>query len=78
MLRHRQSQRRRCRDGVRTRGAVLEHPGAAVVVEELELARPGPGEVLVRLGVSGVCHSDFELMKTGDALRVILDLAEAT
>ena len=28
-------------------------------MQELELAPPGPGEVLVRLGASGVCHSDF-------------------
>ena len=27
-------------------------------VDELELAPPGPGEVLVRLHASGVCHSD--------------------
>ncbi|MGZ8688257.1 MAG: zinc-binding dehydrogenase, partial [Gaiellaceae bacterium] len=26
---------------------------------DLELAPPGPGEVLVRLGASGVCHSDY-------------------
>ncbi len=44
---------------MRIRAAVLERTGADLVVEELELALPGPGEVLVRLGASGVCHSDF-------------------
>jgi len=29
-----------------------------MTVTELELAEPGPGEVLVRLHASGVCHSD--------------------
>ena len=28
-------------------------------MQELDLAPPGPGEVLVRLGASGVCHSDY-------------------
>ncbi len=28
-------------------------------VHELELAPPGPGEVLVRMKTSGVCHSDY-------------------
>lgn len=44
---------------MRIRAAVLERTGGALVVEELELASPGPGEVLVRLGASGVCHSDY-------------------
>jgi S-(hydroxymethyl)glutathione dehydrogenase/alcohol dehydrogenase len=42
-----------------TRAAVLEHVGAPLEVTELELAPPGPGEVLVRLHASGVCHSDL-------------------
>src|SRR5215468_8404963 len=28
-------------------------------MQELDLAAPGPGEVLVRLGASGVCRSDY-------------------
>ena len=44
---------------VRIRAAVLERTGARQAVEELELAPPGPGEVLVRLAASGVCHSDL-------------------
>ena len=34
---------------MRIRAAVLEQTGGALIVEELELAPPGPGEVLVRL-----------------------------
>jgi Zn-dependent alcohol dehydrogenase len=41
-----------------TRAAVLERVGAPLTLAELELAPPGPGEVLVRLHASGVCHSD--------------------
>ena len=42
-----------------TRAAVLERVGAPLVVTELELAPPGPGEVRVRIHASGVCHSDM-------------------
>ena len=44
---------------MRIRAAVLERTGGAHTVQELDLAPPGPGEVLVRLGASGVCHSDL-------------------
>ena len=43
---------------MRIRAAVLERTGGPLTVTELELAEPGPGEVLVRLRASGVCHSD--------------------
>ena len=42
-----------------TRAAVLERVGDPLVVTELDLAPPGPGEVLVRIHASGVCHSDM-------------------
>ena len=44
---------------VRIRGAVLPTTGAPLEVVGLDLAAPGPGEVLVRLHASGVCHSDL-------------------
>ena len=31
-------------------------------IETLDLAAPGPGEVLVRVAAAGVCHSDWHLM----------------
>jgi alcohol dehydrogenase len=43
---------------MKIRAAVLEETGGAFEVQELELAPPGTGEVLVRLKASGVCHSD--------------------
>jgi Zn-dependent alcohol dehydrogenase len=43
---------------VKIRAAVLPETGAALELAELDLANPGPGEVLVRLHASGVCHSD--------------------
>ncbi len=41
------------------RAAVLPRTGSDVEVTDLDLAPPGPAEVLVRLGASGVCHSDL-------------------
>jgi Zn-dependent alcohol dehydrogenase len=38
-------------------------------VEEVELAPPGPGEVLVRLHASGVCHSDYNAVDGTAATR---------
>ena len=31
-------------------------------VETLDLAAPGPGEVLIRMGAAGVCHSDYHVI----------------
>jgi S-(hydroxymethyl)glutathione dehydrogenase/alcohol dehydrogenase len=44
---------------MRMRAAVLERFGEPLVVQEVELAEPGPGEVLVRLVACGVCHTDL-------------------
>jgi S-(hydroxymethyl)glutathione dehydrogenase/alcohol dehydrogenase len=44
---------------MRMRAAVLEEFGAPLVVQEVDLAEPGPGEVLVRLVACGVCHTDM-------------------
>jgi len=43
---------------MRTRAAVLGHPGQPVTTEEVELDPPKAGEVLVRVAAAGVCHSD--------------------
>jgi S-(hydroxymethyl)glutathione dehydrogenase / alcohol dehydrogenase len=44
---------------MKIRGAVLEEFGKPLVVQELDLEEPGPGEVLVRLVACGVCHTDM-------------------
>lgn len=33
-----------------------------LVIEELELERPGPGEVLVEVAAAGLCHSDLSVI----------------
>ena len=44
---------------MKMRAAVLEEFGEPLVVQEVDLADPGPGEVLVRLVACGVCHTDL-------------------
>ena len=44
---------------MRIRAAVLEEFGAPLVVQEVDLAEPKSGEVLVRLAACGVCHTDL-------------------
>src|SRR5918999_3475894 len=44
---------------MRIRAAVLEGFGAPLRVQEVELAEPRAGEVLVRLVACGVCHTDL-------------------
>jgi NDMA-dependent alcohol dehydrogenase len=44
------------------RAAILEEVNAPLAVEDVELADPGPGEVVVRLHASGVCHSDWNVV----------------
>jgi S-(hydroxymethyl)mycothiol dehydrogenase len=47
-------------------GAVVAAPGALPHVEPIVLDPPGPGEVLVRLTASGVCHSDHWATQHGN------------
>src|SRR4051812_37193400 len=44
---------------MRMRAAVLEQFGAPLAVQEIDLAEPKAGEVLVRLVACGVCHTDM-------------------
>ena len=61
---------------MKVRAAVLEATGAPMPyaqskplkVQEVELRAPGPGEVLVRMGAAGLCHSDLSVIN-GDRPR---------
>ncbi|MFM9083345.1 MAG: NDMA-dependent alcohol dehydrogenase [Actinomycetota bacterium] len=50
---------------MKTKAAVLWELNAPWTIEEIDLDPPGPGEVLVRIAASGMCHSDEHLV-TGD------------
>jgi len=50
---------------MKIKAAILAAPKMPFAIEELELAEPRSGEVLVKLAACGVCHSDWHLV-TGD------------
>jgi S-(hydroxymethyl)glutathione dehydrogenase / alcohol dehydrogenase len=45
------------------KAAVAYEPNASLKIEDVDLARPGSREVLVKLMASGVCHSDWHILK---------------
>ena len=47
------------------RAAVFRTPDAGPVIEDVELSGPGPGEVLVRMVATGVCHTDLKSAAAG-------------
>ena len=53
------------------KAAVLYKPNTSFVIEELDLDEPGPGQVLVKTMATGVCHSDWHVVK-GDWQRIPL------
>jgi len=61
---------------MQVRAAVLRHMNVAppyaqskpIAIETIELAPPGPGEVLVRIRAAGLCHSDLSVIN-GDRPR---------
>jgi S-(hydroxymethyl)mycothiol dehydrogenase len=46
-------------ESIKARGVIAREPGQPGVVEEFNVPLPGPGEALVRLLASGVCHTDL-------------------
>jgi NDMA-dependent alcohol dehydrogenase len=50
---------------MKTRAAVLTGVGEKWMIDEIELADPGPFDVLVEIKAAGLCHSD-DHMVTGD------------
>ena len=47
---------------MKVRAAVLWEMGRPLEVVELELEPPGPGELLVKVGAAGLCHSDLSVI----------------
>ncbi|GAB0120111.1 Zn-dependent alcohol dehydrogenase [Acidisoma sp. 7E03] len=44
------------------KAAVLQAAGQPLTIEDVQIARPGPREVLVRTAVTGLCHSDLHFI----------------
>ncbi len=54
-------------------GIVLRETNTPLMVEEIRVDDPGPGEVLVRVQASGLCHSDHHVLhRPSDRLPIIL------
>jgi len=47
---------------VRVRGALLREIGGPLEIVDAELDPPGDGELLVRVGAAGLCHSDLSVI----------------
>ncbi|MCI0789097.1 MAG: alcohol dehydrogenase catalytic domain-containing protein, partial [Chloroflexi bacterium] len=45
------------------KAAVLHEVNQPLQIEEVDIASPGPREVLVRTRASGVCHSDLHFVE---------------
>jgi alcohol dehydrogenase len=48
---------------MKTRGAVLWQTGKPLEVVDLELAPPGPSELLIKVQAAGLCHSDLSVIE---------------
>lgn len=46
---------------MKTTAAVLHTPDGRFEIEEVEMSEPGPGEVLVKLVATGMCHTDLSM-----------------
>jgi S-(hydroxymethyl)glutathione dehydrogenase / alcohol dehydrogenase len=47
---------------MKTRAAVCRAFGEPLMIETIEIAEPGPGEVLVKMAACAICHSDIYYM----------------
>ena len=45
------------------KAAVCYEYGKPLVVEDINIAPPGPGDVKVKLAATAVCHSDIHIIK---------------
>jgi S-(hydroxymethyl)glutathione dehydrogenase/alcohol dehydrogenase len=53
------------------KAAVLNERKRPLDIEEIEIDKPGPREVLVRTAASGVCHSDLHLIRAGMGVPIV-------
>lgn len=48
---------------MKTRAAVAWKPNEPLEIVEVDLAPPGPGQVLIEMKATGICHSDLSLIE---------------
>lgn len=57
------------------KAVILEEPGQPAVLRDIVIDPPGPGEVLIKIAASGVCHTDLtvkNLNGNGMAFPIVL------
>ena len=47
------------------KAAIMRENNAPLIIEEVTIDDPGPGEVLVKTAASGICHSDLTVIEGG-------------
>src|SRR5690349_21764088 len=52
---------------MKTRAAIAVAPNKPLEIHELDLAGPAPGEVLVEIAATGVCHTDYYTLSGKDS-----------
>jgi S-(hydroxymethyl)glutathione dehydrogenase / alcohol dehydrogenase len=50
-------------EDVQMKAAVLREVGKPLQIEDVQIGKPGPHEVLIRTAAAGVCHSDLHFME---------------
>ena len=45
------------------KAAVLREVGQPLQIEQVQINKPGPHEVLIRTAAAGLCHSDLHFMQ---------------
>jgi len=45
------------------KAAVLREVGKPLTIEDIQISKPGPNEVLIRTAAAGVCHSDLHFIE---------------
>ena len=48
---------------MRFRAAVLHRPGALLTIETVDAAPLAPGDVLVRIRATSLCHTELEVIE---------------
>ena len=54
----------------KTTAAILYETNSDLVIENVDVAAPGPKEVFVQMGAAGVCHSDVHVI-SGQAQQLM-------
>ena len=58
---------------MKTRAAVAWKAGQPLTIEQVDLEGPKPGEVLVEIKATGLCHTDYYTLSGADPEGLFLE-----